>query len=282
MQLFAIPTGTFRLDGGAMFGVVPKVLWQKTNPPDERNRIQMAMRCLLIEDSSRLILVDNGIGHKYNEKFRDLYAIDHSTHTLERSLEALGYTRDDVTDVILTHLHFDHAGGSTEWNPVKEKYELVFSAATHWLQKDQLQWALKPNAREKASFFPENTEPLVQSGNLRLLDGETELFPDISLRVFRGHTDAQQLPLLNYKGRKILFAADLFPTYGHIPLPFVMGYDTRPLLTLDERTEVLPWLAEEKVILFYEHDPENECGTVARNEKGGFESGETFRLSELG
>ncbi|MBX7240678.1 MAG: MBL fold metallo-hydrolase [Bacteroidia bacterium] len=280
MKLYSIETGKFRLDGGAMFGVVPKVIWNKTNPADEKNRIDMAMRCLLIEDESRLILVDNGIGHKYNDKFRDLYALNHE-NTLEKSLEALGFNREDITDIFLTHLHFDHCGGSTEWNSVKERYELVFNNAIHWVQKKHVEWALKPNPREKASFFKENILPIVESGNLRMLEGDTELFPEIDIKVFNGHTESQQLPLIQYKGRKILFAADLFPSYGHIPLPYVMGYDTRPLLTLEEREEWLPRIVSENIVLFYEHDPYNECGTVVMNEKGGYQSGEVFRLSDL-
>ena len=281
MKLYAIETGRFRLDGGAMFGVVPKPIWQKTNPADERNRIDMAMRCLIIEDAGRLILVDNGLGHKYDEKFSGLYGVDHAHSTLDRSLEALGFSKDEITDVILTHLHFDHCGGSTEWHPGKERYETVFDNAHFWLQKDHLAWALAPNAREKASFYDENIQPIVQSGQLRLLEGETELFPGISLKVVNGHTDSMQLPLIQYKGRQILYAADLFPTFGHLPLPYVMGYDTRPLLTLAEREEVLPWLVDEGIVLFYEHDPYHECGTVKRNEKGGFMSSDTFLLSDL-
>ena len=264
-----------------MFGVVPKVLWQRTNPCDEKNRIFMAMRCLLIEDGARLILVDNGLGHKYNDKFQNLYGIDHETATLDRSLETAGFNREDITDVILTHLHFDHAGRSTEYNSSTEKHDLVFSNATHWLQKSHLQWALNPNQREKASFFDENIRPLVESSNLRLLDGESELFPGIELKVFNGHTEAQQCPLVTYKGNKILFAADVFPTWGHIPLPYVMGYDVRPLVTMDERTALLPWLVKEDITLFYEHDSETECGKVIQNEKGGYESGARFKLSEI-
>ena len=281
MELHAIETGRFRLDGGAMFGVVPKPLWTRTNPCDEKNRIDMAMRCLLIEEDNRLILVDNGLGNKYNEKFAGLYGVDHEHSTLDRSLEALGFNRNDITDVILTHLHFDHCGGSTEWDSIKERNVLVFPNAHHWVQKSHLAWALNPNPREKASFFSENIQPLMDSGNLRMLEGETELFPGIHLKVVNGHTEAQQLPLIEYKGRKILFAADLFPTYGHLPLPYVMGYDVRPLKTMEERSELLPWLVEEEIILFYEHDPENECGLVVKNERGKFVSGDRFTLKEV-
>lgn len=281
MKLHALETGRFRLDGGAMFGVVPKSIWHKTNPSDDQNRIEMAMRCLLIEDDNRLILVDTGIGHKYDSKFAGLYGLDHQHSTLEKSLNSLGFGRDEVTDVILTHLHFDHCGGCTEWNPVKERTELVFGNAQHWVQKSHLGWALMPNDREKASFFDENIQPLVQSGNLLLLEGETELFPQIALKVVNGHTEGQQLPLIEYKGRQILFCADLFPTYGHLPLPYVMGYDTRPLLTLDERNALLPWIVENEVVLFYEHDPYNECGTVILNDRGKFVSGQSFTLADL-
>lgn len=281
MKLHAIETGRFKLDGGAMFGVVPKPLWQRTNPSDDKNRIDMAMRCMLIEDANRLILIDNGLGHKYNEKFAKIYAVDHEHSTLDRSLDALGYHKGDITDVVLTHLHFDHCGGTTEWHPGKERHVVAFENAHFWVQRNHLEWALNPNPREKASFYDENLQPLVQSGQLRLLDGETELFPGLDLKVVNGHTEAQQLPLIQYKDRKILFGADLFPTYGHLPLPYVMGYDVRPLETMKERETYLPWCIEEEIILFYEHDPYNECGTVKRNEKGGFTSDQTFQLADI-
>lgn len=282
MKLHAIETGRFRLDGGAMFGVVPKPLWERTNPADTKNRIDMAMRCLLIEDEGRLILVDTGLGHKYTEKFAGLYGVDHEHSSLDRSLNQLGFKREDITDVLLTHLHFDHCGGCTEWDSVRERHRLVFEDAIHWVQKDHLAWALNPNDREKASFYDENIQPIVQGGNLRLLEGESELFPGISLKVVNGHTEGQQLPLIEYKGHKLLFAADLFPTFGHLPLPYVMGYDMRPLVTLDERKTFLPWLKEEEIFIFYEHDPYHECGLVTQNAKGAYVSGETCLLSEIG
>lgn len=281
MNLYPIETGRFKLDGGAMFGVVPKTLWERTNPADEKNRIDMAMRCLLIELDDRLILVDNGIGDKYDDKFRKIYAVDHEHSTLERSLASHGFQKSDITDIILTHLHFDHCGGSTFYNSKTERHEPVFPEARHWVQKNHLEWALNPNDRETASFFKENIEPLMEFDVLEQLDGKTTLYDQIELHVVNGHTEAQQLPLISYKGRKILFAADLFPTFGHLPLPYVMGYDTRPLLTLEERKEFLPWLTEGEIILFYEHDPYNECGTVILNDRGKHISGETFQLSDL-
>lgn len=280
MNLYSINTGTFKLDGGAMFGVVPKVLWERTNPADDRNQIDMAMRCLLIETGDRLVLVDTGIGHKYDEKFGRLYAIDHST-TLEDSLKQAGFAPSDVTEVLLTHLHFDHCGGNTFRNPESGEIEPFFKNARYHVQKSHLQWALEPNAREKASFFKENILPVIESGQLNEIDGETELLPGVQLLVVNGHTEAQQLPLIDYKGKKILFAADLFPTFGHLPLPYVMGYDVRPIITLEEREHFLPWCVENEIVLMYEHDPYYECGTVAMDERGKFSSGETFKLSEI-
>lgn len=281
MKLYPIETGRFKLDGGAMFGVVPKPLWQRTNPADDKNRIHMAMRCLLIEDANRLILVDNGLGHKYNDKFKGIYDVDNEHSSLDRSLEALGFHKGDITDVILTHLHFDHCGGSTEWHPAKERHVVAFENAHFWVQKSHLAWALDPNPREAASFFEENLQPLVQSGQLRLLEGETELFPGIQLKVVNGHTEGQQLPLIDYKGRKLLYAADLFPTFGHIPLPYIMGYDVRPLDTMKEREVYLPWCVDEEVVILYEHDPYHECGTVKRTDRGGYASDQTFQLADL-
>lgn len=280
MKLYSIETGRFRLDGGAMFGVVPKLLWNRTNPADENNRIHMAARCLLIEEGNKLILVDNGIGHKYDAKFASNFAIDQDT-SLEASLKAHGFSIADVTDMVLTHLHFDHCGGSTRWEEAGVKAVPTFPKATYHVQQSHLEWALKPNAREKASFLKENIDPLVASGQLNLINGDTELFPDFNLRVVYGHTEAQQLPQITYKGHTILFAADLFPTTGHLPLPYVMGYDVRPLITLEERGLFLNQAVEEKLLIFYEHDPINELSTVIKNEKGAFAAGEILKLSDL-
>ncbi len=280
MELYPIETGRFRLDGGAMFGVVPKVLWQRTNPADEYNRILMAMRALLVIENNRIVLIDNGIGHKYDEKFAKNYAIDHETYTLESSLHQIGVSLEDITDVVLTHLHFDHCGGTTALDNNGNPY-IIFPNARIWVQKRHLAWALNPNPREKASFLKENIEPIARSEQLQLLDGETELFPGFSIKVVNGHTEAQQLPIIQYKDYTILYAADLFPTHGHIPLPYVMSYDVRPLITLQERQEFLPWIVNNNVILFYEHDPYYECGTVKINEKGKYQSDKTFPLKEI-
>lgn len=279
MRLYAIETGRFALDGGAMFGVVPKVIWEKLIPPDDRNRIPMAMRALLIEEGERLILVDVGVGHKYNAKFADLYAIDHSVHTLEGELERLGFSVQDITDVVLTHLHFDHAGGSTKLQG--ERAVPTFPNARYYVQRSHWVWAHAPNPRERASFFPENYDPLEASGQLVLLDGDIELLPGIHLRVVNGHTEGQQLVEVQYRGKTLLYGADLFPTSAHLPLPYVMAYDVRPLVTFEERQTYLPRLVAEEVIVFYEHDPFIECSTVVEKAPGRYERGETFPLSAL-
>lgn len=280
MKLYSIETGRFRLDGGAMFGVVPKPLWERTNPADERNRIDMAMRCLLVETGDRLVLVDAGLGHKYDAKFAALYGLDDRDLNLQASLKAAGFAPTDVTDLVLTHLHFDHCGGCT-WRDADGQLQLTFPNATHYVQRKHLVWAQHPNARERASFFAENIQPIAQSSQLRLLDGPTELLPGFRLEVVHGHTEAQQLPILQVGGHTILFAADLFPTFGHLPLPYVMGYDTRPLITLEERAHYLDWCAAEGVFLFYEHDPYHELGTVVLDDRGRYGSGQTLALREL-
>jgi glyoxylase-like metal-dependent hydrolase (beta-lactamase superfamily II) len=281
MQLYVIETGRFKLDGGAMFGVVPKTIWQRTNPADSDNRIDMAMRCLLVQNGKRLVLIDNGIGEQHDAKFRQIYALENEGW-LDAGLARHGFARTDVTDLVLTHLHFDHCGGTAVYDTATERYVPNFPNAQIWVQRRHLDWALQPNPREKASFLKQNIAPIAASGQLQLLDGDTELFPGFRLRVVNGHTEAQQLPVLSLpNGKTLCYAADLFPTFGHIPLPYVMGYDTRPLLTMEERQQFLPWLAKEQVILFYEHDPVHECGTVRMTEKGGFASDRTSRLVEM-
>jgi glyoxylase-like metal-dependent hydrolase (beta-lactamase superfamily II) len=280
MQLYSIETGRFRLDGGAMFGVVPREIWQRTNPPNERNRIDMAMRCLLIQTENRLILVDNGLGHKYDAKFAGLYEVDHST-TLDASLRARGFDRSQITDVILTHLHFDHCGGTTERDPATGLLRVAFPNAQIWIQRNHWEWAAKPNPREKASFFAENLEPISASGQLNLLEGETEFLPGLKLILTNGHTEAMQHPVIEFKGRKILFASDFMPSFGHAPLPYIMAYDVRPLVSMEERAKLYEWLVNEQVVIMYQHDPQNECGLLERNDKGGYRSGSTFPLSDL-
>ncbi|MCX8111774.1 MAG: MBL fold metallo-hydrolase [Bacteroidia bacterium] len=279
MRLYSVETGRFALDGGAMFGVVPKVMWEKLIPPDERNRIPMAMRALLIEEGERLILVDVGVGHKYTPKFADLYAIDHSTYTLKGELAKLGFSPSDVTDVVLTHLHFDHAGGSTE--QAGEKVIPTFPRAKYYVQRSHWDWAHNPNPRERASFFPENYDPIQANGQLVLVEGETELIPGVKLRPVHGHTEGQQLVEISYKGRYLLYGADLFPTSAHLPLPYVMAYDVRPLVSFEERQLYLPRLVREEAIVFYEHDPVVECSTVVEKAPGRYERGETFLLRDL-
>ena len=276
MKLHTINTGMFKLDGGAMFGVVPKSIWNKLNPADENNMCTWAMRCLLIEDGDKLILIDNGIGNKQSDKFFGHYYL-HGDDTLEKSLNALGFGFDDITDMFLTHLHFDHCGGSVKWNSAKDGYEPVFKNATYWSNNKHWKWATKPNPREKASFLTENIIPIMDSGQLKLVDDGFDLF---SYKEVYGHTESMMLPMLNYKGRTIIYMADLIPSAGHLPIPYVMGYDTRPLLTLGEKESILTDMADKNAILFYEHDPINECSTLQMTEKG-IRLGETMKLSEL-
>ncbi|HRG39249.1 MAG TPA: MBL fold metallo-hydrolase [Bacteroidia bacterium] len=281
MKLHSIHTGNFKLDGGAMFGVVPKKLWSKTNPADENNLCNWAMRCLLIEDGKRLILVDNGLGDKQDEKFFSHYALN-GEDTLEKSLKKAGFSVDDITDMFLTHLHFDHCGGSIRRNKEKTGYETVFKNATYWSNVEHWEWATKPNAREKASFLTENILPIQESGQLKFVKDENDKpFGDsISISYMRGHTDAMMIPLIRYKEHTIAFMADLLPSVGHIPLPYVMGYDTRPLLTLTEKEKFLKRAADEKLILFLEHDSVNECCTVENTDKG-VRLKQTLKFEEL-
>ena len=278
MKLHVIDTGFFKLDGGAMFGVVPKSIWQRTNPADENNLCDWAMRCLLIEDSDRLILIDNGIGTKQDAKFFSHYYL-HGDHDLLKSLHAAGFSEMEVTDMFLTHLHFDHCGGGVMYE--NSKPVLQFKAARYWSNADHWEWATKPNPREKASFIKENIMPMEESGQLRFvsLDAESP-FPQFDLFFASGHTDKMMIPKIHYKGKVVCFMADLLPSVGHIPLPYVMGYDTRPLITMEEKEKFLKEAADEGYVLFLEHDPMNECCTVKHTEKG-VRLDQTFRLKDL-
>ena len=272
MQLYSVLTGYFKLDGGAMFGVVPKSIWQKTNPADSNNMCNWAMRSLLIEQNDRLILIDTGIGNKQSEKFFSYYFLNGDV-SLDQSLKENGFSKDDVSDVILTHLHFDHCGGSVEWaNTEKTILRPVFKNAKFWTNEKHWNWATQPNKREKASFLAENILPLEQSGQLNYINRYDRISPtnltDIDVFFADGHTESQMIPMINYKGKKLVFMADLLPSIGHIPLPYVMGYDTRPLLTLNEKNEFLNLAAKNNYILFLQHDAVNECCTVKQTEKG--------------
>ncbi|WP_422356798.1 MBL fold metallo-hydrolase [Roseivirga pacifica] len=281
MKLHVVDTGFFKLDGGAMFGVVPKVLWERTNPADANNLCTWAMRCMLIEDGNKLMLIDTGIGNKQDAKFFSHYYL-HGDASLDGSLKQLGFDRSDITDVFLTHLHFDHCGGAVDYaNDAGEQFELHFPNAKYWSNKDHWQWATQPNAREKASFLKENILPIEQSGQLDfvLLDGSSP-FSQFEIITADGHTDKQMLPKIQYKGKTLVFMADLLPSVGHIPLPYVMGYDTRPLLTLQEKEAFLKEAADNEYVLFLEHDSQHECCTVKHTEKG-VRLDKTFKLSEL-
>jgi len=270
MKLHVVEAGNFKLDGGAMFGVVPKVLWERTNPADENNQIEMACRCLLVEHDNRLILIDTGMGEKQSEKFFSHYH-RWGNHTLEGSLNKAGFAIDQITDVFLTHLHFDHCGGAVRYT---DQGTLVptFPNASFWVHKEHWLWATTPNVREKASFLPENILPLEKSGQLQFIEGSGPLlektpFP-FSILLVDGHTEKQMLPIIDYRGSRLVFCADLIPTAGHLPIPYVMGYDTRPLLTLDEKSAFLKEAEENDVLLFLEHDPNHEIISLKITEKG--------------
>jgi glyoxylase-like metal-dependent hydrolase (beta-lactamase superfamily II) len=268
VKLHTIETGHFKLDGGAMFGVVPKSLWNKLNPADENNMISLAMRCLLIEDGKRLILIDNGIGSKQDAKFFSYYYL-HGQATLDDSLKSAGFSKDDITDMVLTHLHFDHCGGSIEWNSDRTAYRTAFPNATYWIGAEHWNDAMKPNPREKASFLKENILPIQESGQLKLVNPGDCIYEHMELRFSNGHTQGMMHPLIHYKGYKILYMADMIPTQAHIPVPYVMGYDVRPLDTMSEKTAVLAEAAvDDKIILFFEHDPLYEACTVEQTDKG--------------
>lgn len=279
MKLHAIDTGFFKLDGGAMFGVVPKSIWQRTNPADERNLCTWAMRCLLIEDGKSLILIDNGIGTKQDSKFFSYYYL-HGDDSLSGSLRKAGFSEDDITDMFLTHLHFDHCGGGVRYE--NQVPVLTFRNARYWSNAHHWKWATQPNAREKASFLSENILPMQESGHLNFIDvAGPSPFSQFDIFYASGHTDKMMIPRIRYKGKTVCFVTDLLPSVGHIPLPYVMGYDTRPLITLEEKERFLNEAADNGYILFFEHDPQTECCTVMRTEKG-VRVDKTFPLSDLG
>ena len=282
MKIYPIEAGNFKLDGGAMFGVVPKTIWNKTNPADENNMIDIAARCMLIEDGNRLILIDTGMGNKQSEKFFGYYSL-WGNHSLDKSLAKYGFHSDDVTDVFMTHLHFDHCGGSVNWNATKTGYEVAFKNAKFWTNDNHWEWAIKPNAREKASFLSENILPILESGQLNFIkrpesdfghedEGRTgvAISDELGFGIFyvNGHTEKMMLPHIEYRDKTIVFCADLIPTAGHLPIPYVMGYDTRPLLTLQEKTKFLNAAVEKNYYLWLEHDAHNQIITVENTEKG--------------
>lgn len=279
MNLHTINTGLFKLDGGAMFGVVPKAIWQKTNPADANNLCTWAMRCLLIEEGNQLILVDTGIGNKQDEKFFSHYYL-HGNDSLEKSLAQLGFGTTDITDVFLTHLHFDHVGGAII--RAGEKLIPAFKNARYWSNEKHWKWAVEPNAREKASFLKENILPIQESGQLNFVAEQENIAwqKDINITFAYGHTDAMMLPKISYNGKTIVYMADLLPSVGHLPLPYVMAYDMFPLKTLTEKQAFLEEAVENNYILFLEHDPINDCCTLQRTEKG-IRVAETFKLSEI-
>lgn len=272
MKLYPINAGNFKLDGGAMFGVVPKSIWQKTNPADANNMIDIAARCLLIEDGDKLILIDTGMGDKQSDKFFGYYHL-WGNDSIDKSLKQYGFHRDDITDVFLTHLHFDHVGGAIQWNKDRTGYEPAFKNAHFWSNENHWQWATQPNRREQASFLKENILPMEASGQLKftaLPEGDLLKQSGLGFDIFfaDGHTEKQMIPLIQYQGKTIAFMADLLPTAGHLPLPYVMGYDTRPLLTLDEKEKFLNLAADQNFHLFLEHDAHNQIITVKHTEKG--------------
>lgn len=272
MKLYPIETGNFKLDGGAMFGVVPKSIWQKTNPSDEKNLIEMAARCLLVEDGKKLTLIDCGLGNKQDDKFFVHYSL-YGNSSLEKSLAKFGFIPDDITDVFFTHLHFDHCGGAIQWNKDKTGFEPTFKNARFWTNENHWKWATEPNPREKASFLKENINPIQESGMLNFLEIPTDNFSmnnplPFNVLFVDGHTEKQMLPHISYQGKTLVYAADLLPTHGHIPLPYVMGYDTRPLLTMNEKNKFLKKAVENQYIIMFEHDAHHHLATLINTEKG--------------
>ncbi|GAB1418722.1 MBL fold metallo-hydrolase [Bacteroidales bacterium] len=267
MKLYPIETGNLRLDGGAMFGVVPKVLWQKVYPADENNLCNWAMRCLLIVDGNRRILIDNGVGNKQDEKWLSHYYLNGDA-TLESSLAEAGFKPEDITDMVITHMHFDHCGGSVKWNSNRSGFELAFPNATYWTSQRQFDWATEPNRREEASFLKENIIPIYESGKLRLIETEGEYIPNITFKLFDGHTEGQLIPYIRYNNRVIAYMADLLPSTAHIPMPWIMAYDTKPLITLKDKERFFDDALTGDFVLFFEHDLYNEACTLQHTPKG--------------
>ena len=279
MKLYAINSGHFKLDGGAMFGVVPKSIWNKSNPADQNNMCSWALRCLLIEDGNRLILIDNGMGNKQDEKFFGYYYL-HGNDTLQKSLNKYGFEMDDITDMVLTHLHFDHCGGSIKYNSNKTNLEPAFKNAKYYCNEKHWNWATQANSREKASFLKENILPIKESGQLNFIDSQSTLITDLSFIEVNGHTEGMMLPIIKYKESTLAYMADLIPSVGHLPIPFVMGYDVRPLETLKEKELILKTALDNDWTLFFEHDPTIECIKLERTEKG-IRAKNNFLLSDL-
>ena len=284
MKIYPIEAGNFKLDGGAMFGVVPKTIWNKTNPADENNLIDIAARSMLIENGNRLILIDTGMGNKQSDKFFGYYSL-WGNHSLDKSLAKYGFHRDDITDVFMTHLHFDHCGGSVNWNKDKTGYEVAFKNAKFWTNENHFKWATQPNAREKASFLSENILPIQESGQLNFVTNSNSFFQhsnelDFGIFYVDGHTEKMMLPKIQFQDKTIIFCADLIPTAGHLPLPYVMGYDTRPLLTMPEKTKFLTEAVENNYYLWLEHDAHNQIITVENTEKG-IRLKEIFKCEEI-
>ena len=267
-NLSALETGSFRLDGGAMFGVVPKALWNKSNPADKRNRVEFALRTLLIRDGERCIMVDTGVGEGWNEKFADIYGIDHSKNTLANSLKKSNLTVHDITDVIITHLHFDHIGGATFRDGEGFLVKPTFPNATYYIQKRHYEWAIKPSEKDKASFFKERFVPLYEQERLKLLEGESELLPGIFIKLSDGHTIAQQTVLVTDGEKTIYHPGDMIPTSSHVPLPFIMAYDNFPLITLEEKKSVLDRAVKKNWIIFFEHDSRCAAAFIEKTDKG--------------
>ena len=279
MKLFSIDTGLFKLDGGAMFGIVPKSIWNKTNPADPNNLCTFAMRSLLVQDGNRLILIDTGLGNKQSEHFLSHFYL-HGEHTLKSSLKKHGFSPDDITDVILTHLHFDHVGGGVEYNSDHSNLSLTFKNATYWSNQKHWNSAIHPNQREKASFLKENILPIQESGQLKFIKSGLEFGSNFSFLIANGHTESQIIPHIQYKGKTVVFMADLLPSVGHIPLSYIMAYDTQPLITLVEKELFLNQSVSNDFVLFLQHDAYNECCNLKNTEKG-VRLNQTFNLNEF-